>query len=531
MPYLAAGERADPNCREEEPKYIVRTLISNLRVGANWRSVMPGLARAFLLHERGPRVTKAEMDAASAQVSEAFHLCPNLDVLVPALQAGGLAELERCCTLKAGTRSSPPGTPTHAAVLGLELMHLCQLIRSTTFGTRIWLVRSHRHCAEALTKPGWLRSLVETLCVKGIGRCPFSVHTFTWLWGTQPACRAAGVPLKPMLAKICEGIPDALSQLRGEFLAEFKYDGQRSQIHMLPNGSVKLFSRNCEAPWTPSFCPFRLLQSTATTSLTRSLRVGVCFLIQARTRQQPSQTWWRLCSRLPRVSCCCQLALSQPPRKAGHCAAGSPAHRQTCWLCGCRRGKGAGHGHGARGCRPDRGQPAASLPGAVHPRAWPDRAASGAQSLRCPVLGVRAGCALPDDALPVCDRLESHLRQAGICGTQVSVQVCVFVFDILMVDGDVLIKQTLRERRARIALALPNMRPGYIQLVQSLQLPAPPVHPKAAAGQKATGDDIVSACCQSRNPGSQTVWQLCNGRHIEVILLSRSCHSGGCLWT
>ena len=50
-----------------------------------------------------------------------------------------------------------------------------------------------------------------------------------------------------MLAKICEGIPDALRQLKGDFMAEFKYDGQRSQIHLLPDGSVKLFSRNCRS--------------------------------------------------------------------------------------------------------------------------------------------------------------------------------------------------------------------------------------------------------------------------------------------
>ena len=134
----------------------MRTLISNLRVGANWRSVMPGLARAFLLHEKGPHVSKAEMDAASAQVSEAFHLCPNLDVLVPALQAGGLAELERRCTLKAGMRSSPTGIPTCAAVLALKPMHIFQLIRSrfitATFGIRICLVRSLCPCFEALTK-------------------------------------------------------------------------------------------------------------------------------------------------------------------------------------------------------------------------------------------------------------------------------------------------------------------------------------------------------------------------------------------
>ena len=50
-----------------------------------------------------------------------------------------------------------------------------------------------------------------------------------------------------MLAKITEGIPDALKQLKGQaFLAEYKYDGQRAQIHLLPDRSVRLFSRNCE---------------------------------------------------------------------------------------------------------------------------------------------------------------------------------------------------------------------------------------------------------------------------------------------
>lgn len=56
---------------------------------------------------------------------------------------------------------------------------------------------------------------------------------------------------------------------------------------------------------------------------------------------------------------------------------------------------------------------------------------------------------------------------------QVSVNVCVFVFDILMVDGDVLLKSTMRDRRARVAQALPNMKPGFIQLAQSIQLTSP----------------------------------------------------------
>lgn len=50
-----------------------------------------------------------------------------------------------------------------------------------------------------------------------------------------------------MLAKIVEGIPDALKQVAGQgALAEYKYDGVRAQIHLLPDRSVKIFSRNSE---------------------------------------------------------------------------------------------------------------------------------------------------------------------------------------------------------------------------------------------------------------------------------------------
>ncbi len=42
-----------------------------------------------------------------------------------------------------------------------------------------------------------------------------------------------------------------------------------------------------------------------------------------------------------------------------------------------------------------------------------------------------------------------------------------------MVDGEALIKHSLRERRSRIDQALPNMRPGYIQIAQSLELKVP----------------------------------------------------------
>jgi hypothetical protein len=39
-----------PVSRGVETKYLVRTLVQNLRVGANWRSVVGPVARATLLH-------------------------------------------------------------------------------------------------------------------------------------------------------------------------------------------------------------------------------------------------------------------------------------------------------------------------------------------------------------------------------------------------------------------------------------------------------------------------------------------------
>ena len=60
--------------REHETKFLVRTLVSNLRVGANWRSVIGAMARAVVLHREGPRVSKARLDAAATAASEAFHV-------------------------------------------------------------------------------------------------------------------------------------------------------------------------------------------------------------------------------------------------------------------------------------------------------------------------------------------------------------------------------------------------------------------------------------------------------------------------
>jgi DNA ligase-1 len=56
-----------------------------------------------------------------------------------------------------------------------------------------------------------------------------------------------GVPLKPMLAKPTKAIGEVLDRFENQhFTCEYKYDGERAQVHKLEDGSVAVFSRNSE---------------------------------------------------------------------------------------------------------------------------------------------------------------------------------------------------------------------------------------------------------------------------------------------
>ena len=86
---------------------------------------------------------------------------------------------------------------------------------------------------------------------RAFSECP-SIGMLVGALLTQPiyklymSCRLVpGLPVAPMLAKPQKQIGEVLKRLSGQaFTMEYKYDGERAQVHLLEDGTVKVFSRN-----------------------------------------------------------------------------------------------------------------------------------------------------------------------------------------------------------------------------------------------------------------------------------------------
>ncbi|SMR60301.1 unnamed protein product [Zymoseptoria tritici ST99CH_1E4] len=158
----------------EESRYIVRTLVQHLRIGAVKTTMLIALSRAFLL-------------------------------------------------------SRPPGTD-FAIKSQSELRKLSKQELAEVYSQGEELVK-----ASFARRPNY-NDLVPTLLEIGIDdelllRCGLAMH----------------IPLRPMLGGITRDLGEMLTKLHGrDFSCEFKYDGQRAQVHCDENGKVTIFSRHLE---------------------------------------------------------------------------------------------------------------------------------------------------------------------------------------------------------------------------------------------------------------------------------------------
>lgn len=150
------------NQKSSEAKFLIRSLEGKLRIGLAEKTVLIGLAQAFVNYEAFKKDSKYRVspnDLAHAEdvIREAFSQVPNYEIVIRTAYEHGIS----------------------------NILEHCQL---------------------------------------------------------QP-----GVPLKPMLAKPTKSISEILDRFQGEeFTCEYKYDGERAQIHLLPDGTVKIYSRNSE---------------------------------------------------------------------------------------------------------------------------------------------------------------------------------------------------------------------------------------------------------------------------------------------
>ncbi|KAL8056341.1 hypothetical protein ABFX02_04G113800 [Erythranthe guttata] len=68
------------------------------------------------------------------------------------------------------------------------------------------------------------------------------------VWNLPKTCSfSIGIPIGAMLAKPIKQVSDIIDNFKHiEFTCEYKYDGERAQIHYMESGSVEIYSRNSE---------------------------------------------------------------------------------------------------------------------------------------------------------------------------------------------------------------------------------------------------------------------------------------------
>ncbi|KAI5361356.1 putative DNA ligase, ATP-dependent, nucleic acid-binding protein [Septoria linicola] len=158
----------------EESRYVVRTLVQHLRIGAVKTTMLIALSRAFLLS----KPPTAEFETKSR---DDLRKLSKQDL---AAVYQGPEELVKACFAR---------------------------------------------------RPNY-NDLVPTMLEIGVQdelliRCGLAMH----------------IPLRPMLGGITRDLGEMLTKLQGrDFACEFKYDGQRAQVHCDADGKVSIFSRHLE---------------------------------------------------------------------------------------------------------------------------------------------------------------------------------------------------------------------------------------------------------------------------------------------
>ena len=170
----------------DESRYIVRTLCQHLRIGAVKTTMLIALSRAFLLSQPPPDV-------------------------IPTKEAGVPRKMYAPSTL-AGMKKDELAAVWAGAE---EIVKACFARRP-----------NYDDLVPALLDLGVCNDLPV------LARCGLALH----------------IPLRPMLGSITRDLGEMLAKLQGRpFTCEYKYDGQRAQVHAnVRDKKVSIFSRHLE---------------------------------------------------------------------------------------------------------------------------------------------------------------------------------------------------------------------------------------------------------------------------------------------
>ena len=200
-----------------EARYIMRGLQCRLRIGMTGKTVPVALAHAITL--TAPLVGEEGSSASSSASSSSSSSSAGggLEVASDPARGAGLPPVtlapKGCGSGEGRKRLSP------TAWEALQ----CTLEESSEQLKAVW---SQLPSYDAIV-PHLLRG--------GIGNA-------------EGACQLTpGIPVAPMLAKPTKGVAEILDRLEGKpFTCEYKYDGERAQVHALASGVTRIFSRNSE---------------------------------------------------------------------------------------------------------------------------------------------------------------------------------------------------------------------------------------------------------------------------------------------
>ncbi|KAL1765377.1 DNA ligase 1 isoform X1 [Sigmodon hispidus] len=140
----------------------------------------------------------------------------------------GLAEQSVLAALAQAVSLTPPGQEFPPAIVDASK-------GKTAEARKTWLEEQSMILKQTFCEVPDLDRIIPVLLEHGLERLP------------EHCKLSPGVPLKPMLAHPTRGVSEVLKRFEEvDFTCEYKYDGQRAQIHVLEGGEVKIFSRNQE---------------------------------------------------------------------------------------------------------------------------------------------------------------------------------------------------------------------------------------------------------------------------------------------